>query len=273
MPILALFFCCNVYASQPSVVLYNISKDKYEYSHNLNETRPIASVTKIMTAMVSLDYDKDLDKKLLLSNKAGSSLPRQKYSRRELLEAMLVKSDNAAAETIAEDYPGGRKEFIKEMNRTAKRYEMSNTSFDDPSGLSKKNLSTAIDVSRMLEVSTGYWFIRDASIKKQIVIDTTYKKRVRKIVLSHTNNSVLFEFDNVIVGKTGYTTPAGWCIGLVVEKNKQKYVVVILGSKNKQERFSKVKEVIYNQIVDRDLLEEAPKDLDNYKDYIVPYYP
>lgn len=273
MPILALLFCLNVYAGQPSVVLYNIDKDKYEYTNNVNETRPIASITKIMTAMVSLDYDKDLNKKLLLSNKVGSSLPRQKYTRKELLEAMLVKSDNAAAETIAEDYPGGRKEFIKEMNRAAKRYDMNNTIFDDPSGLSKKNLSTAIDVTRMMQISTGYWFIRDASVKKQIVIDTTYKKKIRKIALSHTNTNVLFEFDNVIVGKTGYTTPAGWCIGLVVEKNKQKYVVVILGSKNKQERFSKVKEVIYNHIVDRELLEEAPKDLDNYKDYIVPYYP
>lgn len=273
MPILALLFSFNVFAAQPSVALYNLSKHRYEYSNNLNETRPIASVTKIMTAMVALDYDRDLQRKLLLSNKAGSSLPRQKYSRKELLEAMLVKSDNAAAETIAEDYPGGRKEFIKEMNRAAKRYDMNNTQFDDPSGLSAKNLSTAIDVVQMMETATGYWFIRDASVKKQIAIDTTYKKKIRKIALNHTNSNVLFEFDNVLVGKTGYTNPAGWCIGLVVEKHKQKYVVVILGSKNKNERFSKVKEVIYNHIVDRNLLEEAPKNLDNYKDYIVPFYP
>ncbi len=75
MPILALLFCLNVYAGQPSVVLYNIDKDKYEYTNNVNETRPIASITKIMTAMVSLDYDKDLNKKLLLSKKVVVSYP------------------------------------------------------------------------------------------------------------------------------------------------------------------------------------------------------
>ena len=236
-------------AERPSVLLYNVTDDTHVYNDNINVTRPIASITKLMTAMVTLDYDKNLSRHLMLSTKVGGSLPRQKYSRLDLLHAMLVRSDNAAAETLAEDYPGGRKAFIKAMNDTAKQHGMS-AKFYDPSGLSRNNTGTASDVATLFDLASGYWVIRDTSTLKQVAIDAKFKKKVRKIILNNTNRPVLFEFDNVIVSKTGFTNPAGWCVGLVVMKEEKKYVVVILGAKSKKQRLDIVDEVLYNYVVD-----------------------
>ena len=249
-----LVFSSLCYAAQrPSVLLYNSTDDKHVYNDNINETRPIASITKLMTAMVTLDYDKNLSRQLMLSTKVGGSLPKQKYSRLDLINAMLVRSDNAAAETLAEDYPGGRKAFIKAMNDHARHMQLS-AKFADPTGLSRQNTGTASDVVSMFEIASGYWVIRDASVQKQVVIDAKFKKKVRKIVLNNTNKPILFEFDNVIVSKTGFTNSAGWCVGLVVVKDNKKYIVVVLGAKSKRKRADAVDEVLYNYVVDTEVI-------------------
>ena len=240
-------------ADKPSVLLYNATDDRHVYNDNINVTRPIASITKLMTAMVTLDHDKNLTRKLMLSSKVGGSLPKQEYSRFDLLHAMLVRSDNAAAETIAEDYPGGRKAFIKAMNDHAIKMQLS-AKFSDPTGLSRSNTATANDVAAMFEAASNYWVIRDASTLRQVAIDAKFKKKVRKIVLNNTNKPILFEFDNVIVSKTGFTNPAGWCVGLVVVKDEKKYVVVVLGAKSKQKRIDTIEEVLYNYVVDTDII-------------------
>jgi D-alanyl-D-alanine endopeptidase (penicillin-binding protein 7) len=236
-----------------SVLIYNINRDKIEYSHNADQVRAIASITKIMTAMVSLDSDKDLSRKLTLSRRVSSGLPKQQYTREQLLNALLVRSDNAAAETLAEDFPGGRKAFVAEMNRKARQWDMVHTNFDDPSGLSPLNISTVTDVANMMHISSGYWFIRDTSNKKQVAFETRYKKKIRTISLAHTSGPLLFAFDNVIVSKTGLTNAAGWCVGLVADQNQEQYVIVVLGSRNKAERLSTVKDLRYNHIVDNQL--------------------
>jgi len=250
--VLALSSLCYA-AQRPSVLLFNVTEDKHIYNDNINVTRPIASITKLMTAMVTLDYDKNLSRHLMLSTRVGGSLPRQKYSRLDLINAMLVRSDNAAAETLAEDYPGGRKAFIKAMNDHARQMQLS-AKFADPTGLSRQNTGTASDVASLFDVASGYWVIRDASVQKQVVIDAKFKKKVRKIVLDNTNKPILFEFDNVIVSKTGFTNPAGWCVGLVVVKDNKKYVVVVLGAKSKRKRADAIDEVLYNYVVDIDVV-------------------
>jgi len=242
-------------AKDDSVLLYNVKQHRVEMSRNADQIRSIASITKLMTAMVALDYDKDLSRKLMLSRKVHSHLPRQEYTREQLLNAMLVKSDNAAAETIAEDYPGGRTAFIAAMNRYAFVWGMKRTQFVDPSGLGVFNVSTARDVAEMVQVASGYWFIRDASGKKQVAFETKYKKQIRTIRLDHTSGPLLFTFDNVVISKTGLTSSAGWCVGLLAEQNKQEYVIVVLGSRNKKERLDTVKDIRYNHIVDINLRE------------------
>lgn len=240
-------------AQADSVLVYNISRDQTEWSRDVDRVRSIASITKIMTAMVTLDYDKDLSRRLMLNRTQRSHLPRQEYTREQLLKALLINSDNAAAETLAEDYPGGRSAFIARMNMTADIWGMKNTNFVDPSGMGVFNVSTVQDVANLLITATGYWLITEISSQKQAVIDTKYKKKVRTINLPHTSGPLLFTFDSVLVSKTGLTSSAGWCVGMVVEQSNQKYAVVVLGSQNKRERLETVKNIRYNHIVDTNL--------------------
>lgn len=249
-----LLFClCSKAFADTSVMVYDITDDKHQYNSNINKTRPIASITKLMTVMVSLNNDQNLLKEVKLVNKAKSNLPMQSYKRYDLIKAVLVKSDNGAAETIAEDYPGGRKAFIKSMNDTAKKIGMMNTHFDDPTGLSSKNTSTASEVAIMASYAANYLIIREISIQKQIAIEAKFKKKIRTIILNNTNKPILFEFDTIVVSKTGFTNPAGWCNVLIVEKNKKRYVVVVLGAPNKQERKKTVENMMYNHINDNEI--------------------
>jgi len=236
-----------------SVLLYNVSKNRVEMSRDADQVRSIASITKLMTAMVTLDYDKDLSRRLMLSKRVHSHLPRQEYTREQLLHAMLIKSDNAAAETLAADYPGGRTAFVARMNHQAELWGMTKTNFSDPSGLGVFNTSTVYDVAEMVQLASGYWLIQDISSRKQTALDTKYKKRIRTVNLAHTSGPLLFTFDNVLVSKTGLTNAAGWCVGMMVEQDKQQYVVVVLGSKNKQERLKTVNNIRYNHVVDVNL--------------------
>lgn len=240
---------------EPSVLVYNTTRNRVEYSYNSETVRPIASVTKLMTAMVALDYDKDLSRTLKLSRRVDSHLPHQTYNRWQLLQAMLVRSDNAAAETLAEDYPGGRAAFIAQMNAQAREWGMTRTKFEDPTGLSANNTSNVSDIAEMLEISAGYWLIRETSTRKQIAVDTQFKKRIRTVSLNNTNTPLLFEFDNIIVSKTGLTSRAGWCVGLVVEQKTNQYVIIVLGAKTKQDRIKTVEKIMYNHVIDNRLPE------------------
>ena len=236
-----------------SVLIFNVSKNRSEYERNTHDQRAIASITKIMTAMVALDHDRDLNKQLKHNPQAGTSLPRQLYTRQDLLTAMLVKSDNGAAETLAADYPGGVPAFVQRMNTQARAWDMTRTQFVDPHGLGAGNISTVMDVANMITISTNYWFIRETSIKKQVAIETQQKRRVRTISLTHTSAPMLFEFDNIIVSKTGLTSAAGWCVGLAVNQRQEQYVIVILGSPNKAHRLEVVKDMMYNHVLDQNI--------------------
>jgi D-alanyl-D-alanine endopeptidase (penicillin-binding protein 7) len=249
-----LLFClCSKAFADTSVMVYDITDNKHQYNSNINKTRPIASITKLMTVMVSLNNDQNLLKEVKLVNKVKSNLPMQTYKRYDLIKAVLVKSDNGAAETIAEDYPGGRKAFIKAMNTTAKNIGMLTARFDDPTGLSSRNTSTANDVATMISYAANYLIIREISILKQIAIETKFKKKVRTITLNNTNKPILFEFDTIVVSKTGFTNSAGWCNALIVEKNNKRYAVVVLGAPNKQERTKTIEDVMYNHINDNEI--------------------
>jgi D-alanyl-D-alanine endopeptidase (penicillin-binding protein 7) len=262
----------------PSILLYNLSKNETIIEQSVNSVRPLASITKLMTAMVAMDSGISLYRQIPLYAKLGSFLPIKNWTREELLTATLVRSDNAAAETLASDYPGGRKSFIAAMNIKAVALGMHSTNFNDPTGLSVKNVSTASEIANMIIAASSYDMITQTSIKKQILIESMYKNRLHKILLRNTNRPILFEFDNVVVSKTGYTTPAGFCVAIVVEQKEQvkkevtrmqeviayisfkpvqreetvthRHVIVVLGSKNPKERVDRVKQIMYTNALD-----------------------
>ena len=247
-----LLIATTALAREPSVYVYNETLDRVEYQRNSTEYRPIASITKLMTAMVALDHSKDLFRQLPLNTTVRSNLPRGTYTRQELFTAMLVRSDNAAAETLAGDYPGGRKEFVWRMNQQAKEWGI-NAVFRDPTGLDSHNMATAGDIGTMAGYAAGYWVIRDASVKKTVAFERKFKKRLRVIQLNNTNRPILMEFDEIIASKTGYTGPAGYCVALVVEHQKQRRVIVVLGERNKARRIDTVQDIMYNHVLDQNL--------------------
>lgn len=227
--------------------LYNETTQQHVSVSSSNQPRPIASLTKLMTAMVTLDHDQNLLKKIHMP---ANKLPAGMYTRQDIIIAMLVRSDNIAADALASNYPGGRKEFVKSMNRKARDIGMTHTTFADPSGLSSRNRSIAADVLIMLQMSSKYDIIRKTSIQKQAIFETHHKKKIRTIELPNTNQPLLFKFDEIVVSKTGYTRAAGWSVGLVVESQGQRFIVVVLGARSKQERFDIAKDVVYNHLLD-----------------------
>lgn len=227
-----------------SVLLYNTETGHTLIQENVDQVRPIASLTKLMTAMVALDYSTDLDRPLKSVGKVWGVLPRGTWTRGELLQAMLVRSDNNAAETLAEDYPGGRTAFIEAMNAKARLLEMPDANFSDASGLDNRNVTTILGVKRLLLASATYPLIKQISTKKEASFQQIIKNKIRTIELQNTNQQLLFEFNNILLTKTGLTTPAGWCLGMLVEKNSQRYIVVVLGAKTKLDRYNKIKSIM-----------------------------
>ena len=125
----------------------------------------------------------------------------------------------------------------------------------DPSGLNRGNQSTAGDLVEMMLAAVRYPVIREATVARQASFETYHNQKIRTIELPNTNRPLLLEFDTIVVSKTGWTTPAGWCVGMVVEKDRQIYVVIVLGSRTKQERFETAKRLMINHIPDRQIEE------------------
>jgi len=252
MKLFATVFFCAVLSnatartSEPTVLVYNINAQRTEQSQHADQVRSMASVTKLMTAMVALDHNRNLQQPVLLGKHTSSRLPPGLYTREQLLLAMLVSSDNGAAEAIAQDYPGGRSAFVAEMNRHAKMWNLGDTKFVDPSGLGVFNVSTAQDLAEMVQIAASYWFIQEASGQSTVQLKKPDQTRGNTVNLIHTSRPLLAEFDRVAVSKTGFTNPAGWCVAMLVERNKQQYVVIVLGASTKLNRSAIIKKAFKN---------------------------
>jgi D-alanyl-D-alanine endopeptidase (penicillin-binding protein 7) len=233
-----------------SIIHLDLEKDAIIKGQNIEQVRGLASITKLMTAIVALDHNTDMNKILTLSSRESSRLPHREYTRGQLFHAMLIKSDNAAAETIAADYPGGRERFISDMNVRAMMMGLKNTHFNDPTGLNNGNVSTAEDVSHLVVGAAFYPTIRNITTKKETTILIQVKRKDRHVVLNNTNRVLLHEFDSIRLSKTGFTNPAGFCVAILVEQpvNNETHhqVIVVMGAKNTAQRVDTVKRIMYH---------------------------
>jgi D-alanyl-D-alanine endopeptidase (penicillin-binding protein 7) len=225
--------------------IYNSTQNQIIGSSLSTQQKPIASITKLMTALLVVESKQPLDTKISYQ---GWIWQKKSVSRHELLESLLIRSDNAAAESLAASWAGGRKEFIIQMNRKAKELGMTNTRFDDPSGLSSKNISTAEDISKLILASARHEIIKKVSVSKYVLVERDIKQRINQIEIPNTNQGLLFEFDSIILSKTGFTNKAGWCLALMVEKSNQNYIIVILGEPSPQSRADKARHLINNYV-------------------------
>lgn len=232
-----LMFATVTARADHSVVVYNVDTNTVVREQNAWSIRPIASITKLMTAIVALEHY-SLDQRI---NVKG----RQTVTAGTLLTSLLVRSDNQAAETLARNYPGGRSAFIAAMNDRAVKYNLHNTRFIDPSGLGVFNVSNAAEVAALVYFASEYEFVRTVSAQPEIytVTKTKYGYKERP-VYNHTSKDLLVEFDNILLSKTGYTSRAGRCITMMIETNNQRQIIVILGEPTKQKRDNLARQLI-----------------------------
>lgn len=225
----------------PSHLVLDISKKETISSKKENIVRPIASITKLMTALVIVEAELNMAEEVKY---AGGIWRSRKVKRSDLLESLLIKSDNQAAEALAESYPGGRSTFINQMNIKAKALGMNYTSFEDPSGLGKHNLSTAQDLAILVTKAYEHPEISNTSSSKFFKVEIKNKRKITYMTVGNTNSQLLNIFGNITLSKTGYTDPAGRCLALMVEQNNKKYAIIILGEKTSGDRFYRARHLI-----------------------------
>ena len=202
--------------------------------------RPIASITKLMTVMVVLDGGQPLSEPLSIdftnNHQYHSKIPRsvRTLTRGELIDLALVKSDNLAAYTLCENYQFGVDRCVAEMNHKAYNLGMTNTHFDDPTGLVNTNVSTAQDLTKLVIAAELYDEIVDAAQKTQVDI------KVKKHWWHFGNTNPLVGREQITVSKTGFINQSGGCIVMKI-KNR---VVVLLGSRNTHTRFPEAKTIL-----------------------------
>lgn len=182
--------------------------------YNITEVRSIASITKLMTVIAVLDSKQDMQEKI------------GKFTRGQLVQLALVKSDNDAAKALCDKFPGGRFECIRYMNEKANYLGMLRTKFVEPTGLSPMNISTALDLLRLVFEASHYPEIIRASQTPVLNI------RIGNKVLSYRNtNPVAGKRYNFIVSKTGTTIAAGGCIVVMFDTDVGRRIVILLGAK------------------------------------------
>lgn len=253
LTVLILLVSSQVQANEVSNIVYNYSDNTLLVQEHMDKKRPIASLTKLMTALLVVESNTNLDEKIKYQ---GGIFQSKLVSKEELLDSLLIRSDNAAAKAFANNWRGGEKEFIKEMNARAKELGMNYTEFFDPSGLDKRNVSTARDLTKLVIETSKHKIICEKSSSKYITIEHRNKQKISYVSIGNTNKNLLFEFDDIILSKTGWTNPAGRCLALMVQKDSKKYVIIILGERTTKEREEKARQLINNYAI----LNETEKD-------------
>lgn len=210
------------------------------FEKNPDVSLPIASITKLMTAMVVLDSNAPLDEVLTITQAevkiyAKSRLSRgTKLTREEALLLALMSSENRASQLLASNYPGGVPAFIEAMNHKAYALGMTHSSFTDPTGLLASNVSTGEDLARLLIASYNYKLIRDFSIWP----DMTMVINKRPQVFLNTNRLVRAGDMEIGLQKTGFISAAGRCLVMQAKVNGMPLLLVFLDSVGTQSRFA-----------------------------------
>lgn len=207
---------------------------------NQGAVLPIASITKLMTAMVVLDANLNLEQRVAISDEdydlvkgTRSRLrPGTVLTRDELLLLALMSSENRAAASLGRTYPGGLGAFVAAMNAKAQSLGMTSSKFVDPTGLSSANVSTAEDLARLVAAAHEYPLIRQYSTRES----ATVQSLGRQLGYRNTNGLVRSAQWDIGLSKTGYISEAGRCLVMRVHMSSREVIVVLLDSWGKLSR-------------------------------------
>jgi D-alanyl-D-alanine endopeptidase (penicillin-binding protein 7) len=211
---------------------------------NADAVVPIASITKLMTAMVILDHGLDLEEKIVLSraDAVGMKGSRSRLrnglalTRGDLLLLALMSSENRAAAALGQNFPGGLEAFVDAMNAKAAVLDMNDSRFVEPTGLSPANVSTASDLAKLVRAAHDYPLIREYSTKERATVRVSTGRGTRPLNYGNTNGLVRSSYWEIGLSKTGYISEAGRCLVMQVRLAEKDLIVVLLDSWGKHSR-------------------------------------
>ncbi|HZD19589.1 MAG TPA: D-alanyl-D-alanine endopeptidase [Burkholderiales bacterium] len=232
----------TVYLRSSSALVLDADTGEIVIDKNADAVTPIASITKLMTAMVILDRGLDLNQRIVISREDTDSLkgtrsrlrPGNILTRGELLLIGLMASENRAAAALGRTYPGGLEPFVAAMNAKAASLDMRDSRFVDPTGLSPNNVSSARDLVKLVRAAHEYAVIRDYTTKDRAIVRAS--ERGRPLSYHNTNGLVRAHRWDVELSKTGYISEAGRCLVMRVKLASKDLIVVLLDSWGRQSR-------------------------------------
>ncbi|HYC37794.1 MAG TPA: D-alanyl-D-alanine endopeptidase [Usitatibacter sp.] len=234
------------------------------YAKNADHAAPIASITKLMTAMVVLDAKLPLDDVLQITNEdidliknTRSRLPIGSHFRRDdLMRLALMASDNRAASALGRHYPGGILAFVDAMNAKAKSLGLGATHFVDSSGLAPGNVSSAADLGKLVAAASKYELIREYSTTEAVNVQLPDSKRTLSFV--NTNRLVRASDWQIGLSKTGFINESGMCLVMQAIIANQPVVIVLLDSWGRLTRIGDANRI-------RKWLESNPKVVSKFR--------
>jgi D-alanyl-D-alanine carboxypeptidase len=223
--------------SAQSAVLVDINSGKILYEKNSSKEMRIASVVKILTAVVALEH-KNLNEEIFITEKVASVgentmniTSGEVYTLEELLYGMMLNSGNDAAYAIAEGVAGSVKTFVLWMNMKTEELGMTDTKIFDPSGLDDRTYSTAIDLVKLSKYAMGKEDFRRIVSTSELVLDQSLK---HKHLYLENQTNLLTTYPGVAGIKTGYTEEAGYCLVTYAKNEGVGLVGVVLKSENRK---------------------------------------
>ncbi|MFP1851720.1 D-alanyl-D-alanine endopeptidase [Lonsdalea quercina] len=227
-----------------SAMVVDLLNNKVLYSSNPDVVVPIASVSKLMTALVVLDANQPLDEMLTVDISQTKEMQGvysrvrlgSKASRHDLLLLALMSSENRAAATLAHHYRGGYQAFITAMNAKARSLGMMHTYYVEPTGLSTENVSTARDLTKLLVASRQYPMLSQLSITHEKMVP--FANPAYTLPFRNTNHLVFRPDWNIQLTKTGFTDEAGHCLVMRTVINQRPVALVVLDAYGKYTHFA-----------------------------------
>jgi len=224
-----------------AAIIYNPETNQVLWEENSQDKRSIASITKVMTATVFVESDPDMSTRVTVDradvrNASTTHLrANDVVTQGDLLHLLLIASDNAAARVLARVSPWGSAGFVARMNEKAAELGLTSTSYTDPSGLDADNVSSAYDMARLISYASSEERIASVMRLPEYTVQTN-----RRAVTIHSTNQILRKGDiDVLAGKTGFISKAGYCLATLLEipEVNQQVAVVVLGARSNTGRF------------------------------------
>ena len=224
-----------------SVFVQDLSSASVLYDKNSEDVRPIASITKLMTALVVAESGLSLQQSLSIStddidrlrNSRSRLAVGTQLTRADMMHLALMSSENRAAHALGRHYPGGMLAFVRAMNDKARALGMRHSRFVDPTGLSADNVSTPRDLVKLLRAVNEHPVIQRYTVSDQHNIKL---KNGRQLVYNNTNRLVKSNDWDINISKTGFINEAGLCLVMVTRIDNREVAMVFLNSHGRYSR-------------------------------------